>query len=236
MSILQVHRRIDLVDVLLYAVGVCGLAMSLTLVFLSMRAVMDVGGFCADGGPYVVETHCTEGVPLLLTGGILGLFLFGGLMAWKGSVIGGPYGGLVALAWPVLFLSLGWNFLEYAFNPPGPPGQGIVWGWLIPGVLFILMGGLPLLAVLPIGHSGRSAEARERLATRVAPRGSRSSPSRSDYQRLANDLRAVEERTGDAQDLVSKLERLAALRESGDLSRDEFEQAKRALLIEVQTT
>jgi hypothetical protein len=233
MSILQVNRRFDLIDLLLYAVGVAGLAMSLTLVFLSMRAVMDVGGFCADGGPFVIETHCPEGVPLLITGGILGLFLFGGLMAWKGSVIGGPYGGLVLLAWPVLFLSLGWNFLEYAFNPPGPPGQGIVWGWLIPGVLFMLMGGLPLLTLLPIGNSGRSARARTQVARRIAPR---QKPSKADYQMLANDLRAVEERTAEAQDLVSKLERLAALREAGALTRDEFEQAKRALLAEVQAT
>ena len=94
-SFLQVNRRFTLIDVLLYAVGVAGLAMSLTLVFVSMRAVMDVGGFCAEGGPYVIETHCPEGVPLLITGGIFGLFIFGGLMAWKGSIIGGPYGGLV---------------------------------------------------------------------------------------------------------------------------------------------
>ena len=233
MTILQVNRRFDLVDVLLYAVGVAGLAMSLTFVFLGMRAVMNVGGFCADGGPYVIETHCPEGVSLLMVAGIFGLFLFGGLMAWKGSVIGGPYAGLVALAWPVLFLSLGWNFLEFAFNPPGPPGQRIVWGWLIPGVLFMLMGGLPLLALLPFGHSGRSGQARTQVANRIAPR---QTPSKSDYQMLANDLRAVEDRTEDAQDLVSKLERLSALRESGDLTHDEFEQAKRVLLVEAKAT
>ena len=119
--------------------------------------------------------------------------------------------------------------------PPGPPGQGIVWGWLIPGVLFVIMGIAPVLAVLPIGQSGRSGRARERIAYRVAPRGGRA-PSKADYQRLANDLRAVEDQTEDAQDLVSKLERLAAMRESGALTRDEYEQAKRALLIEVQTT
>ena len=236
LSISQVNRRFTLVDVLLYAVGVAGMTMSLTLVFLSMRAVMGVGGFCAEGGPYVIETHCPEGVPLLITGGIFGLFIFGGLMAWKGSIIGGPYGALVALAWPVLFLSLGWNFLEFAFNPPGPPGQGIVWGWLIPGVLFVIMGLGPVLAVLPIGHSGRSGEARQRIAYRVAPRDSASAPARSDYQRLADDLLGVQDRAEDAQDLVSKLERLAALRESGALSHDEFEQAKRALLIEVKAT
>lgn len=96
-------------DLALYAVGVAGLAMCLTLVFLAMRAVMDVGGFCAEGGPYVIEVHCPEGVPLVLVGGIFGLFGFGGLTAWKGSLIGGPYGALVLLAWPALFLSLGWN-------------------------------------------------------------------------------------------------------------------------------
>jgi hypothetical protein len=234
-SIMHVNRRFTPVDVALYAAGVAGLAMSLTLVFLSMRAVMGVGGFCAEGGPYVIETHCPEGVPLLITGGIFGLFIFGGLMAWKDSLIGGPYGGLVLLAWPVLFLSLGWNFLEFAFNPPGPPGQGIIWGWLIPGVLFVIMGLVPVLAVLPIGHSGRAGKAGERVLGRVAPRGF-GSPRKADYQRLADELRGVESRSEDAQDLVSKLERLAALRESGALSHDEFELAKRALLTEVQAT
>ena len=81
------------VDVLIYAVGVAGLAMCLTLIFLSMRAVMDIGGFCAEGGPYVIETHCPDGVPLLLVGGIFGLFGFGGLMVWKGVVLGDPYAG-----------------------------------------------------------------------------------------------------------------------------------------------
>ena len=162
------NRRFGPLDVVLYAVGVAGLAMCLTFVFLAMRAVMDVGGFCAEGGPYVIETHCPDGVPLVLIGGIFGLFGFGGLMAWKGSMIGEPYGALVLLAWPALFLSLGWNFLEYALTPLA--GQGIVWGWLIPGVLFVLMGGLPLLAALPIANTGRAGNARTKLSTGLAPR------------------------------------------------------------------
>ena len=110
------RSRFGPVDVAIHLLGVVGLAASLTLVFLGMRAVMDIGGFCAEGGPYEIQTHCPEGVPLLMIGGIFGLFLFGGLMAWKGSVIGGPYAALVGLAWPALFLSLGWNFLEYALS------------------------------------------------------------------------------------------------------------------------
>jgi len=42
--------------------------------------------------------------------------------------------------------------------------------------------------------------------------------------------KAAEKSTAGSADLVSKLERLAALRESGGLTEMEFEQAKRALL------
>ena len=122
------------------------------------------------GRPVCHRDPCPEGVPLVLVGGIFGLFGFGGLMAWKGSVIGGPYAALVALAWPALFLSLGWNFLEYALTPP--PGEGIVWGWLIPGVLFVLMGAVTDLPGTADGHTGRTGAARARVADRVAPRPS----------------------------------------------------------------
>jgi len=229
MSFFAAARRFGMLDVALYLVGVVGLAACLTLIFMSMRAVMNVGGFCAEGGPYVIETHCPEGVPLLLVGGIFGLFGFGGLMLWKGAMLGGPYAGLAALAWPVLFISLGWNFLDYGlFNTP--EGEGIVWGWVIPGVLFVIMGVAPLLAVLPIGHSGRAGSARASMAGRIAPRVP--PPSAMSFDRSAVAAASVEDDSADdaSGDLVSKLERLAALRQAGDLTSDEFEQAKRALI------
>ena len=37
--------------------------------------------------------------------------------------------------------------MEYAFNPPGGH-SGIVISWLICGIFFILMGGLPLLVII----------------------------------------------------------------------------------------
>jgi hypothetical protein len=216
------RSRFGIADLALYLVGVAGLAACLTLVFLGMRAVMDVGGFCAEGGPYVIETHCPEGVPLVMIGGVFGLFGFGGLTAWKGSMIGSSYGTLVLLAWPALFISLGWNFLEYAIWPPG--GEGIVLGWLIPGVIFVLMGGLPLLAFLRIGRPGRAGKAFEWVVGGRATRDSRPVTIRHNAE--------VDPMSpgGQESDLVSGLERLAALRQSGVLSADEFEQAKRALL------
>lgn len=133
-------------DRLLYLLGVAGMAACIVVVFMGMRAVLDIGGFCAEGGPYVIGTHCPEGVPLLMMLAIPGLFLFGGLMVWRGSPIGGPYQAAVFFAWPALFLSLGWNFLDYGVFPPG--GEGLAWGWLICGVLFVAMGGIPLWIVL----------------------------------------------------------------------------------------
>ena len=135
-----------LADRLIYLLGAAGLTASIVVIFLGMRAVLDIGGFCAEGGPYEIQTHCPAGVPLLMMLAIPGLFLFGGLMIWRGSPIGGPYQAAVFFAWPALFISLGWNFLEYGFYPPG--GGGLAWGWLICGVIFVAMGAVPLWLVL----------------------------------------------------------------------------------------
>ena len=52
---------------------------------------------------------------------------------------------------------LGWNFLDYGlFNPP--EGEGIVWGWLIPGVLFQLMAWVPVWFAIVAYRDTRRAE------------------------------------------------------------------------------
>ena len=60
-------------DVAKASVGVGGIALCITLVFLGMRAVMDVGGACADGGPYVSAQGCPDGLTPALLLGIFGL-------------------------------------------------------------------------------------------------------------------------------------------------------------------
>jgi hypothetical protein len=208
------------IDVALYLLGVAGLAASLTILFLCMRAVMDVGGFCAEGGPYEIQTHCPEGTAVLMPLSIFAGLGAAGLMGWKGARLGSFFGGLVALAWPALFISLGWNFLEYALWPP-PPDTGVIWGWLIPGVIFEVMGIVPLAGLLPsrrwLGSSGTSDSPAALVSTR---------------KRLLNDLvsNAHERGWGAQEDLVSKLERLASLREQGAITNEEFEAAKRAVI------
>ena len=131
-------------DVLLLALGAAGTALCITLMYQGMRAVMAIGGACADGGPYVPVQPCPDGVAVSMVFSSFGLFLFGGIATWYGARVGGIWVAAPLLAWSGLFLSLGWNFIDLGIvNPPG--GDGVVWGWAIPGVMFIVMGAVPLL-------------------------------------------------------------------------------------------
>ena len=202
-------------------VAAAGLAACITLLFLGMRAVMDIGGACADGGPFVSAQPCPEGVALLMPLGMLGLFGFGAVGFWAGARVGGAWAALPLLAWPALFLSLGWNFLEFGLAPPpelGPDG-GPVWGWLIPGVIFVLMGGVPLW----IGWRARG-EIRDEGSPAVARRFGMPAVG------FATTRTAPTPPPPPAEDVVDRLERLAALRRRGDLTDAEFDAAKAQLL------
>lgn len=236
-------------DLVLYLVGVAGIAASITLLFLGMRAVMDVGGMCAEGGAYVIEQHCPEGAALATLLGFLGGFAAVGLAGWKGSGLGGFAGYVVFLAWPALFGALGYNFLEYGLNPPGDE-PGWAWGWLVCGVVFEAMAIGPLLVGLSAARSARprpAARLSRAVANRLAMPGRGTGPIAADgpaerRSGVRDDVSldiaagarevaatgAAQQRDDDA--LVERLERLAALRAGGALTDEEFARAKSELL------
>jgi hypothetical protein len=120
-----------------------GFAFFLTSLFLAMRGIMDLGGMVAVGGPYEIAHPAPSYVwifPVAIIACILIVFFSMGMFSWgKGRA------SLVALFfWPAIFLSLGWNFLEYGFFKTG----GTAWGWIVCGILFAVMGGLPLYLVI----------------------------------------------------------------------------------------
>lgn len=196
--------------------SLAGVACALTLVFLSMRAVMDVGGFCAEGGPYEIDQHCPQGVPGILIGSIWGGVILAFIYIFL--AVGGGIPSFAALLWPALFLSLGWNFLDYAFNSP-LSGGGIVWGWLVCGVVFVLMGGLPLLVALPLTIRSFTRTGHGPASWRVG------SPS-AHIQRVAARARPSGSDTG----MVDALERLEGLHQRGSITDEEYDAAKRKLL------
>jgi hypothetical protein len=91
--------------------------------------------------------------------GMLGLFLFGAIGMVYGSRVGSPWGAVPLLAWTGLFASLGWNFLDYGLLNP-PTGEGIEWGWLIPGVMFEAMAFGPVALGLGAFWTARGSGAR----------------------------------------------------------------------------
>jgi hypothetical protein len=208
-------------------ITLAGVSCALTLLFLSMRAVMDVGGQCAEGGPFVIRQHCPKGSTAMLLGGIWGGLLLVGLYGWHAVTRGIP--SLLGLVWPALFLSLGFNFLQYAFDPPG--GGGLVVGWFIPGILFVLMGGLPLLVAIPSILRAFSGAA-------PVPPTSSAGPMRSALSSMRPMVRPAQgwgprlsaPAAPASGELVSELERLDALHRSGGLDDREYQAAKRRIL------
>jgi len=189
----------------------------MTVVFLGMRAVMAIGGACASGGPFVPIRPCPDGVPILLVGGIwIGLIL---AFAYTLMVVGTDVPSIAGLFWPGLFLSLGWNFLDYGFDPPG--AGGVAWGWLVPGVLFFLMGGIPLWWVMrSIAEPDRGP-----VGTVLAP------PGGAAVLRMVRDMRNVRIPSVASADLVvDTLERLEELRRSGAIDDEEYERVKRRVI------
>jgi hypothetical protein len=173
----QFDRSPSIVDAAIYYVAVVGMAAALTLVFLAMRAVMDVGGYCAEGGAYVIQVHCPDGaIPAMLLG-IFGGIGCVGLVAWKGSGLGSGLGSVATLGWPALFGSLGWNFLEYGLGlhtaADGTRMEGDL-GLVFTGVLFEVMA-LPValfaLSSAIGGLTGRSSGAAGSAGSSRTPMG-----------------------------------------------------------------
>ena len=234
-----------IVKTALLTLGSLGFAFCLTLVFESMRSVMDVGGSCASGGPYEVRQPCPEGVAWVMPVAIFGGLLSVGLGAVGVFAKGGPRP--FAFAWSALFLALGYNFFDYGFDPPG---GGTSVSWIVCGAIFFAMGGLPLFGLL-----SRSAR---RWAlwgpARDEPRG----PTRpikfvsAPVTRLSSYARPgtpagpsvptptaptaptaptpTIEASGSSEDVVTRLERLAALHDRGALDDEEYQVAKQAIL------
>jgi hypothetical protein len=207
----------------------CGAA-GITLLYLGMRSVMEIGGACAEGGPFVPVRPCPKGVPVLMIGGIWGGIISLGIYVWKSMKYQVP--SLIMLAWPALFLSLGWNFLEYGLNPPF--GGGLEWGWLVCAFVFGLMGGLPLLAFLkPLSEKFRGSPIPmpQPGATKGPAWNQTAGSLLTQLQTLSKTAKKVAATSApDSDELIDALERLEALHRSGSLSESEFQIAKRKIL------
>jgi len=212
-----------------------GLAMScaaLTTLFLSMRAVMEIGGACGSGGAVVYRRACPEG-----TGGLMMFSIFGGLI-FLGVYAFSTYAlNLVAFAWPALFISLGYNFFDYGINPPND--DGAVVGWLICGVLFFLMGGVPLAFAIWALANRKDSKLARAVTTKSLDASRLRQPLRRGTvkpRRSGGVATTTATATTDAPpgthswSVIDALERLSAMHERGELDDGEYEAAKDQVL------
>ena len=230
--------RLKPLSLVLAVIGLAGAACGLTLLYLGMREVMEIGGACAEGGAYEIAQPCPDGVPGLMIGGIFGGLVCLAIFGVAAGNLGGGYNRLVLWAWPALFLSLGWNFLDYGLDPPAGGGGASV-GWLVCAGLFFLMGGLPLLFLLHPSQLRRTfwprvqEEPEQRAAVDDPPGPSRPYPAARGPGATAFITDALLPRPGAAKgpdDMVGRLERLARLHADGALDAAEYERAKHAVL------
>ena len=142
--------RLPLVRLAVLVASVALVALTITWTFLGMRAVMDIGGACATGGPYVPVQPCPEGASVMLSVAIPVLLLATFAGTAVAVMVKAPT--LLLPMWVLLFGSLGWNFLEYAFK-----GEGVEISWLVCGIVFEAMA-LPAAALLFVTGSSVPGE------------------------------------------------------------------------------
>jgi hypothetical protein len=123
-------------------IGVFVVAACLTVVSLGLRAVMEIGGACSEGGSRVISRPCPQGVTLLVTAAI---WIGVGATAWIASWAV-PRPGLQpqTLVAPAAAGLLAWNFAEFGLGIG--PDRGVNWLWLAIAVMFVAMGVFVLVA------------------------------------------------------------------------------------------
>jgi hypothetical protein len=145
------------------AAAVASLYAALSSLSWATGELLSNGGACAIGGPYEIEHACSN-VALVVPVATISMLISGAtfLIFMRRLRVGCRLP--VLLAWPVLFISLGWNLFKSGF--PFGGDRAIVVGYVVSGVLFVVMGGVPLgLLLRPStlkkkmrldGHPGRA--------------------------------------------------------------------------------
>lgn len=187
-------------------------------------------GTCASGGPYVSARPCPAGtgltialIPIAVFGGLLGLVLYSAGVRWKrpSSI------GLGLWMWSFAFIGASCSLAYAAWGPASHDvdGGGVEMAAIILLVIFIPMGVIPLVVA---ALSGRGRSTVSAPPVRMMPASSVPVAPRPTSTPGAPRPGAPAVAAGG--DVVTRLERLNELRESGAISPEEFERLKARIL------
>jgi hypothetical protein len=119
------------------AAGTLGVGAAIWTLTHAMGGILNDGSLCS-----LDVQQCHTGpiglVPVSIVGGVVALIIVG-------ACLPAGYGRLLWLAWTALFWSLAFNMIRFGL---AWGNQGTRYAFLVPGVLFALMGAVPLF-VLP---------------------------------------------------------------------------------------
>jgi hypothetical protein len=127
------------VTLLAFALAAC-----ITVLEMTTRAQMDLGGFGASGGPYEIA-HPLPEWSWLWPVSFVGIWIFAAAHAVFAYRLRGF--SLILPTWCALFIWAGVTFLQYGIDPPGD--GGVAWGWLVCALVFLPMGVLPVVLLFP---------------------------------------------------------------------------------------
>lgn len=136
--------------------AVAGIGVAWT--YLAMRDVMDIGGSCAEGGPYVSRVECPDSAWMLALGiPLMTITIILATIVAATSATPLP----VFPMWAALFGSLGWNFLDYGLADPTSVD------WIVCGVVFWLMAA-PAVGIIGVSLLRRPDDEPGRQQVRIA--------------------------------------------------------------------
>lgn len=188
----------------------------IVVLYLGMLSVMAVGGTCASGGPYEIAVECPQAVAWLMPASIFIGMAGAAVAVWGAPAALRPF---AVVFWSALFGLLGWGFMQ-AGLPSGEQSFGATGIFL--GLMFWLMAAFPLYFVIRYAVNGTAIFEADASATGRLT---------SHYY-----VEVVEPRVRTdafpSDDVSVALARLAELHRAGDLSTEEFTQAKQRLLNE----
>jgi hypothetical protein len=132
-----------LIGAALIIIGAGAFTACLRSAFTGMRNVMvNDGGFCASGGPYVIAQHCSSGDMRLLMVGIFGGLVATAVYAGGTSALRVAASSAGLICWVALFGAFGWNFIDQYLHPAAGHSGSV--GFLTSGIVFwaMALGGL----------------------------------------------------------------------------------------------
>ena len=158
--------QVTVFDILGFLASSFGAAFCITCLYLAIRGLMGLGGRVSSGAGPGGAPDWIWVVPVSIILGLIFIFI----SAAFSHRVDGP--SLFLPAWSGIFLSLGYNFLDFGFNPQGLADKpGPIGALVACGIVFVIMGAVPVAISIKAGWISLKGKSVRLLILQVASIG-----------------------------------------------------------------